>query len=82
MTEIYCLLNNLYEVHSKYASHGIETNLVGLFTYMTHSLGFSANEIEIALLDILDKNNDSAHFGYNKTFIYSFTRAKKYGSVA
>lgn len=82
MTELYQINDSLYEVHSTYSSHGIETNLVGLFTYLTHSLQFHPNEIEKALLDMLNKNNDSAHFDRNNKFMYSFIKIQKYGKAS
>jgi len=81
MYEIY-KVEDLYQIHSNLSHFAAkECSFLALLTY-THTLGFDPDELQAALLDMLDKNHDSCHFGINKTFIYSFNKVDKYGRVA
>jgi hypothetical protein len=81
MYEIY-KNQDLYQIHSNLSGFAAkECSFLALLTY-THSLGFKPDELQAALLDMLNKDHDSANFGINKTFIYSFNKREKYGRVA
>lgn len=78
MYEIYKVDEDLYQIHSSF--HGetaMEGTLVGITTYATYSLGFKIEELEYAFIDMIRNENDSAHFGINKTFIYSFNKKER-----
>jgi hypothetical protein len=78
MYNLYELSDNLYQIHSGYTGEkAMEGTLLAILTYATYVLGFNPNELERALLDMLDKNCDASHFGINRTFIYSFRRGEK-----
>ncbi len=62
-----------YQMHSRY-NPAREGSLLEVLTYSVHVLGLSPNELEMALLDMLDNDNDAANFGLNKTFIFSYRR--------
>ena len=82
MYELYQLDQDLYQIHSSFeGEQAMEGTILAILTYATHTLGFQPSELELALLDMLHKNHDSAHFGLNRKFIYSFTKAEKYGRV-
>lgn len=78
MYEIYKLDNGLYQIHSSfYGEKAMEGTLLAILTYAAHTLNFDPNELEFALVDMLQKDKDSAHFGINRTFIYSFNKRDK-----
>lgn len=83
MYEIYKLSDDLYQVHSSVRGvTAMEGSMVAIVTYMVTILKFEIDEIEFALVDMLQKDNDAAHFGMFGGFIYSFKRVAKYGKVA
>lgn len=77
MYEIYKLDNDLYQVHSTFTGvKSMEGTLLAILTYCTHVLGFNPSELEYALLNMIETENDAAQFGINRDFIYSFSRKK------
>ena len=80
MYEIYKIDENLYQIHSRYSEvRSMEGTLLAILTYAVYTLHFNTSELEFALLDMIDKDNDSAHFGINRMFIYSFNKQRKVG---
>ena len=78
MYEIYKLDHDLYQIHSSFRTEqAMEGTLLAILTYAVQVLGFSASELEAALLDMNEKDHDAAHFGINRGFIFSFNRASK-----
>ncbi len=78
MYEIYKVNEDLYQVHSTFEGRvSMEGTCLAILTYCVHTLGFNANELEFALLDLIKNDHDAAHFGVNRTFIYSFNRNEK-----
>lgn len=77
--ELYKISEDLYQIHHNAPGSAMEGSLLAIGTYLVHTLKFDPDQLEVALLDMLDKGCDSANFGYNRTFIYSFERSKKYG---
>jgi hypothetical protein len=59
------------------AGHVFNGTLIEVTRYAVKELKFVVNEIEVALDDMLKKEHDGAHFGGNRTFIYSFNRKAK-----
>lgn len=83
MYEIYKLSEDLYQVHSTFTGEiAMEGTCLAILTYCVHTLGFEANELEYALLDLIKYDRDAAHFGIARRFIYSFNRKDKYGKSA
>jgi hypothetical protein len=79
MYEIYKLSEDLYQIHSSFSNEqAMEGTRIAILTYATHILGFKPDELETGLLDMLKLNRDSAHFGINRMFIYSFNKSEKY----
>lgn len=58
-----------------------DTIYVGTFSevviYSIIRLGFKLEDIDIAINIMLEEGHNSAHFGMNRTFIYSFQREEK-----
>jgi hypothetical protein len=79
MYEVYQVSDDLFQVHSTFAIRAMEGSRLAILVYMTSELGFKPEELQEALLDMLDKGHDSAHFGMNRTFIHSFNYSTKYG---
>lgn len=68
---------DFYEIHS--SVHGVRAmrgNLLAILAYCVQNLGFNVNELEVALLDMLELDEDTAEFGANRKFIHSFERKK------
>jgi hypothetical protein len=53
------------------AYHGKFNEVV---SYMVSNLDFYFQDIEIAVKEMTDKWNNCAHFGINRTFIFSFNK--------
>ena len=82
MYELYKLGDDLYQIHSTfYGEKAMEGNLASIMTYAVKFLQFDINELEVALVDMLQNDKDAANFGINRMFIYSFNRSTKYGKV-
>lgn len=78
MYEIYEVGYDLYQIHSKMPGVAAkEGSLLALGIYLTHVLKFNPEELEAALFDMLDYGHDSAQFGINKTYLFSFNKNKK-----
>lgn len=78
MYELYKLNEDLYQIHSSfYGDEAKEGTLLAIITYATYTLGFNVGELEYALLDMLKNDYDGAHFGTNRTFLFSFDRSSK-----
>ena len=75
MYKLYQIGQDLYQIHPKYDG-AKEGNLLAILTYSVYNLGFDPNELQLALLDMLDNEVDAAEFGANRTFLYSFNRRK------
>jgi hypothetical protein len=72
MYKLYKLEEDLYEIHSLYDfERAMEGTLLGIMTYAVHSLRFNPIELELALLDMNDKDNDTADFSSKRTFVRS-----------
>jgi hypothetical protein len=83
MIEIYEIEENTYQVHSTNPSiRAIEGSLLAISVYLTHSLGIKVEELEAALLDMLDQDRDAANFSDRGMFVYSFNKNQKYGKTA
>ena len=75
MFELYQINQDLYQIHgSDPHMKAMEGSLLAIGTYMVHSLDFKAEELELALLTMLEHNLDSSHFGINRMFIYAFNK--------
>ncbi len=75
MYNLYKLDEDLYQIHSSFTGEkAMEGTLLGILTYATHTLKFSPDELEYALLDMLKNDNDVGHFGINRSFIYSYKK--------
>jgi hypothetical protein len=72
---LYKLDHDLYQIHSSHSA--FEGTLTGIWTYCVQHLGFKSTELEASIQDMLDKGTNGAHFGVNKTFLYSFERKDK-----
>ena len=83
MYEIYKLNEDLYQIHSSFANEkAMEGTLAAIIVYASTALGFDIDELEYAFLNMIENDTDSAHFGVNRTFIYSFNKKEKYGKVS
>ena len=81
MYEIYQLGSDLFEIHSSfYGEQAMRGTRLAILTYAVHTLGFKPMELEMALLDMIKRDHNAAHFGINKTFIYSFPKPEKKAS--
>ena len=81
MYELYKIGENTYQIHSTFSNvRAMEGSLNLIVKYMVMQLYFSANEIEYALLDMIGKEHDSAQFGMNRTYLFSFEKLSKYGN--
>ena len=80
MYNLYRLCEDQYQVYSVMNDTvSFEGTRLAVLTFMTFRLGFNPDELEVALLDMLHNDTDSADFGVNGTFIYSFNRKRKTG---
>ena len=78
MYNIYKLNDDLYQIHtSLYQELSFEGPLLAILTHATFNLGFDPDELEYALLVMLNEDKDGAHFGINRTFLYPFNRNEK-----
>ena len=78
MYELYKIKENLYQIHCKDARlQAMEGSLLAIGTYMVNTLGFSPLELEAALLAMLERDMDAAHFGINRTFMWPFNKADR-----
>lgn len=78
MYEIYMIDENVYQIHSSFQGElAMEGTLLAILTYAVHKLGFTASELEVALVDMNEKDNNACHFGINRHFIFSFDRNTK-----
>jgi hypothetical protein len=78
MYELYKLNDDLYQIHSTFrGEQSMEGTLTGIITYASRTLGFKIEELECALLDMLNRDTDAAHFGINRIFIFSFNRSER-----
>lgn len=77
MFELYKIQEDLYQVHSADSDYkAMEGSLLAIGTYMVHTLEIRPEELEAALLDMLHRDLNAAHFGVARTFIYSFEKQK------
>lgn len=82
MYEIYKKSEVLYQIHSSLPGFAAkELSLTALIVY-ANKVGIIPGEVEEALVSMLQKDHDTAHFGIMKTFIYSFNKSEKYGKVS
>jgi hypothetical protein len=79
MLELYKLGPDSYWVHSNGSWIDFEGTQLEVLVYCTSALKMQPDELQAALLDMIKKDHDSANFGINRTFIYSFNRDEKYG---
>ena len=80
MYMLYKVTEDIYEIHSSFhGEQAMQGALIAVLVYATHTLGFKTEELQRALLDMLDKDNDAANFGINRTFIFSFNKKRKAG---
>jgi len=78
MYHLYQISDSVYQLHSTYDDgEAKEGSLLAILTYGVHKLGFNTEELEDALLEMLDSGNDAAKFDYNKNFLYSYQRFVK-----
>jgi hypothetical protein len=78
MYNLYRLNNDTYQIHSSFPREkAMEGTLLAILTYCTFTLGFSPNELQNALLSMLENDMDSANFGINRTFIFPFNRSDR-----
>ena len=77
MYNIYKLDNGLYQIHTPPNQPSLEGPLLAILTHATFNLGFDPDELEYALLVMINEEKDAAHFGINRTFIYPFNRKDK-----
>jgi hypothetical protein len=78
MYELYKISDDKYEIHSSFNDvQAMEGTFVAIFVYMTEYLKFFPDEVEYAMVEMIRKDHNAAHFGVNKMFIFSFNRSKK-----
>lgn len=78
MYNLYKISDNLYQIHSSYRTEkAMEGTMVAIVTYCVAGLRFNVTEIEDAMVDMIHKETDAAHFGINRKFLYSFNRTEK-----
>lgn len=78
MYELYEVSENCYEVHSKFKGEcAVQGTLAGVGKYMTQFLGIRISELEIAITEMLKYNANAAHFGYRKSFMFTYNRIDK-----
>lgn len=83
MYEIYKFGEDLYQVHSTFGGNkSMEGSLLAILTHCVYNLGFDPDELQDALLDMINTEKDAANFGINRRFIYSFSRKEKYGRAS
>ena len=78
MYEIYKIDPDTFQIHSHYAQdRSMEGSQLAILTYAAFSLGFDPDELQAALLNMIETGTDSAHFGVNRTFLYCFNRSER-----
>jgi len=77
MYNLYKLGDDLYEIHSSFGETAMQGTLLAILTYATHNLKFDPDELQQALLNMLETDMDSAQFGINRTFIFAFNKDTK-----
>lgn len=82
MYELYQVSENEWQVHSEVKNaKAYSGSFASIAIYCIHVLGIKPNELEYAVSDMCDKENDAIQFGLHKSFIYSFKREHKYGRL-
>ena len=77
MYNIHKINEDRYQLHSDRTNSLMESTLLHIMVYATDILGFNPDELEIAFVDMIRNDRDSAHFGIYKTFIFSFNKADR-----
>ena len=77
MYKLHELDNDLYHLSDVNSKTLREGTLLTILTHAVYNLGFDIKELEFALMDMHDKNKDSASFGINKMFIFSFNKNER-----
>lgn len=78
MYNLYKISDNLYQIHSSYHNQkAMEGTMIAIVTYCVTRLRFNVTEIEDAMVDMIHKETDAAHFGIHRKFLYSFNRSQK-----
>jgi len=82
MYNLYQLDNDLYEIHSSFSGQlfrreSTKGTLLAFLTYATYTLHFNPDELQFALLNMLETGNNAANFGVNRTFLFSFDKDSK-----
>lgn len=78
MYNLYKISDDLYQIHSGFRNEkAMEGTILAIVTYCVTCLRFDVLEIEDAMVDMIHKDMDAAHFGINRKFLYSFNRSEK-----
>ena len=77
MYNIHKINEDRYQLHSDRTNSLMEGALIHIMVYATHTLGFNPDELEMAFVDMIRNDKDSAHFGIYKAFIFSFNKADR-----
>lgn len=80
--EVFKLDQTTYRIHTiGERVEAVEGPMISMCSYL-YSLGFKLAQIESALVDMVRKDKDSAHFNELGIFMYSFNMVDKYGKRA
>lgn len=78
MYNLYRIDEDLYQIHSTfYGEKSMEGTQLAILYYCAKTLGFDPEELYFAVSQMNLHNHDSAQFGINRTFIYSFNKKEK-----
>lgn len=73
-------VGDLYQIHSSFiGDKAMEGTLLAIMTYAVTYLRFDADELEKALMDMLENDRDAAHFNGNRVFTVSFNKMNRAG---
>lgn len=73
--ELFKLENDKYQIHSDLPGFkAMEGTTMAIIYYMVKKLGFELSEVEFAMQNMIDTDFDGAHFGFGRSFIFSYER--------
>lgn len=77
---------NLYDNGSSWEVHApgmiYSGNFVRVITFCMLKLDFTSYELELAVSEMVKRDDNAAHFGVNRTFMWSFRKEEKDGRQA
>lgn len=73
--ELFKLENDKYQIHSDMSGFkAMEGTTMAIIYYMVKKLGFELSEVEFAMHNMIQKDFDGAHFGFARSFLFSYER--------